>query len=70
MMDAEEKLRLRKGSDTVLRVLQQAKGEWVKNMYARTGVMVHSRVSDLRKAGHKIECKRFGQGDFRYRLVA
>jgi hypothetical protein len=53
----------------VLEVLRRSKGEFVPHLYAQTGVMVHSRVSDLRKRGHVIEMRRFGPGDYRYRLV-
>lgn len=34
----------------------------------RLGVMLHSRVSDLRKRGHVIECWRDGD-DYLYRLI-
>lgn len=54
-------------SDRLLAILRT--GGWQENLYQRTGMMVHSRVADLRKRGHRIECKRFGPGDFRYRLV-
>ena len=53
----------------VLAVLRQAKGAWVADLYATTHTMVHSRVAELRKRGHRIECARFGPQDYRYRLV-
>jgi hypothetical protein len=53
----------------VLAVLQRSRGEWVPKMYLQTGVMVHSRVADLRRAGYTIECRCFGRGDYRYRLT-
>ena len=56
------------GNQLLLEALSSTPGEWVGNLY-RLNIMVHSRVSDLRKKGHKIECKQFGKGDYRYRLV-
>jgi hypothetical protein len=60
-----------KTSDTqrVLALLLDNRGDWVANIYRRTGSMVHSRIADLRRKGHNIECKRFGADDYRYRLV-
>jgi hypothetical protein len=52
----------------VLRILQAHRGEWVGGLYRRSGCMVHSRVAQLRKRGHRISCKCFGAGDWRYRL--
>lgn len=54
--------------DLLLTVLQAAHGQWVKDLY-HLNVMVHSRIADLRKRGHTIECQRFGRKDYRYRLV-
>jgi hypothetical protein len=54
----------------VLLLLQRAKGDWVGDLYRKTGCMVHSRIADLRKRGHSIECKQFGRGDWRYRLIS
>lgn len=68
-MVLEEKARQLRGSQLVLQALREAKGDWVEGMYQKTGVMVHSRVSDLRRQGYRIECKHFGRGDYRYRLV-
>lgn len=67
-----EEVPLRKrGSQMVLRALREANGAWVpSNTLYRMGVVAHSRVSDLRAQGHSIECKRFGLGDYRYRLAA
>lgn len=56
-------------NELVLDELKRARGGWVDDLYARTQTIVHSRISDLRKQGHKIECKRFGPRDWRYRLV-
>jgi hypothetical protein len=53
----------------ILAILQQAQGGWVGGLYQKTHAMVHSRISDLRKKGYKIECKCFGAGDYRYRLA-
>ncbi len=53
----------------VLSILRTWKGDWVPNLYRMANVMVHSRVADLRRKGHRIECRRFGPGDYRYRLV-
>ncbi len=55
--------------EMLLAILRQAEGGWVDKLYQKTHAMVHSRISDLRKKGHKIECKCFGPGDYRYRLV-
>jgi hypothetical protein len=57
------------GTDRVLKVLESANGEWVADLYAKTHCMVHSRIADLRRKGHEIECRCFGPGDYRYRLV-
>ena len=58
-------------SDTqrVLDCLQAARGGWCADLYRRTACMVHSRIAELRRRGYVIECKRFGQGDYRYRLL-
>lgn len=55
--------------ERVLTVLTNAHGGWVQDLYRATGCMVHSRVAELRRRGHLIECKRFGHRDYRYRLV-
>ena len=55
--------------DLVLTILRAAHGDWVSDIYGKTRVMVHSRVAELRKRGHRIECKCFGKNDWRYRLV-
>ena len=54
--------------DLILYLLRAAQGRFVGDLYMQN-VIVHSRVAELRKKGHKIECRRFNQGDFRYRLV-
>jgi len=54
----------------ILALLQEYEGQWVAGLYQLTACMVHSRIADLRRRGHRIECKRFGQGDYRYRLTA
>ena len=56
-------------NERVLQALRQSRGEWVGDLYQRTRCMVHSRVADLRREGHTIECKKFGRGDYRYRLA-
>jgi hypothetical protein len=56
-------------AERVLRILRDARGAWVPDLYRRTGCMVHSRISDLRRRGHNIESKCFGKGDYRYRLI-
>jgi len=53
----------------ILKVLRDFKGEFVPNLYGITRCMVHSRISDLRRKGHRIESKCFGVGDWRYRLI-
>ena len=57
-------------TELVLSCLKDAGGSWVADMYGKTRVMVHSRVAELRRRGYVIECRRFGQGDYRYRLVS
>ena len=54
--------------DLILHLLRAAPGHWVGDLYMH-GVMVHSRIAELRKRGHKIECRRFGPSDYRYRIV-
>lgn len=54
---------------SLLQVLKDAEGTWVGGLYNKVKCVVHSRISDLRKQGYKIECKRFGLGDYRYRLL-
>jgi len=56
-------------SARILTILRQYEGEWVQGLYQLTSCMVHSRIADLRRRGYRIECKRFAQGDYRYRLV-
>jgi hypothetical protein len=56
-------------AEHLLEILQAWGGEWVPHLYRVSGVMVHSRIADLRRRGHTIECQRFGQGDYRYRLI-
>lgn len=55
--------------ELILTELRAAHGRYVPDLYRRTRSMVHSRVAELRKRGHRIECKRFGSDDYRYRLV-
>jgi hypothetical protein len=52
----------------LLEALQAAPGEYIPNLYS-LNIMIHSRVSDLRRQGYNIECKKFGKKDYRYRLV-
>jgi len=54
----------------ILTILRHYEGEWVQGLYQLTGVMVHSRIADLRRRGYRIDCKRFAQGDYRYRLTS
>ena len=56
-------------AELVLTILREARGGWVQDLYRRTACMVHSRIAELRRRGYVIECKRFGQGDYRYRLL-
>jgi biotin operon repressor len=53
----------------VLDVLKATPGEYVGDLYTKTNTMVHSRIADLRAAGHTIESKCFGRRDWRYRLL-
>ena len=55
--------------DRILTILRQYEGEYVAGLYQLTGCMVHSRIADLRRRGYRIECRRFGTGDYRYKLV-
>jgi hypothetical protein len=55
--------------ERVLRALQDARGEWVSNLYRKTGCMVHSRIADLRRQGYNIEGRPDGKGPWKYRLV-
>ena len=55
-------------ANRILTLLRQYEGEWVAGLYQLTSCMVHSRIADLRRRGYRIECKRFAQGDYRYRL--
>lgn len=57
-------------ADRLLTALRMEPGQWVGNLYHRTGCMVHSRIANLRARGYQIECRRFGKGDYRYRLVS
>ena len=54
--------------DALLIALQAKHGDWLEDAYSMR-MMVHSRVADLRKRGYKIECKKFGRKDYRYRLI-
>lgn len=56
-------------ADRILAILRRSEGRWVAGLYQETACMVHSRIADLRHRGYRIECKRFAQGDYRYRLV-
>ncbi len=48
--------------------------EWLDHPYRRLQVMWHSRVAELRRRGHVIECRRVtdasGSADYQYRLVS
>jgi hypothetical protein len=65
-----EKPKQASDSQRVLLALQRAKGDWVGDLYGKTHCMVHSRIADLRRRGHNIECKQFARGDWRYRLIS
>ena len=56
-------------ANRILTILRHYEGEWVAGLYQLTASMVHSRIADLRRRGYRIECKRFAQGDYRYRLT-
>ncbi len=55
------------GTDRLLAVLSD--GEWheSRSLYRALNVMVHSRVADLRRRGHRIESRREGR-EHLYRL--
>ena len=67
---------LKPDSDTsrVLHLLQLYGGRWLDYPYQRCRVMWHSRVAELRRRGHVIECRRVtdatGEADYQYRLVS
>lgn len=81
-MSASAKPRLRRGSEDLARAhdqnsrilakLREAGSRGVTNseLWALGAHAAHSRISDLRKRGHKITCEREGQGVWRYRLVS
>ena len=56
----------------ILACLQEAGPRGVTNseMWALGAHAAHSRISDLRKRGHEISCKREGAGVWRYFLHA
>jgi hypothetical protein len=56
-------------AEVVLAILRMSRGAWVPHLYTLSGTMVHSRIADLRRRGYQIECKMFGRGDYRYRLI-
>jgi hypothetical protein len=53
----------------ILRTLLDAKGQWV-SIRKRLPMLFWNtrRISDLRKKGHRIECRKY-QGEYQYRLV-
>jgi len=55
----------------ILALLQNAGSRGVTNseMWALGAHAAHSRISDLRKRGHAISCKREGAGVWRYTLT-
>jgi hypothetical protein len=61
--------RLHGDNERVLVVLEATPGQWLDRLYQRTQCMVHSRISDLRKRGYRIESRCFGKSDWRYRLL-
>ena len=62
--------------DKLLRALKSEAGQWISLpslVYATGGFAVHSRISDLRKAGHMIDHKNEraeGKTHSFYRLIA
>jgi hypothetical protein len=55
------------GKQRILQVLENGRPHSHRELY-RLGVMVHSRVADLRKDGHNIEC-RWEDNQYWYRLL-
>lgn len=53
----------------VLELLRDGKPHGHMEGY-RLGVMLHSRVADLRRDGHVIECWSEGRGNYFYRLLS
>ncbi|HEY3281435.1 MAG TPA: hypothetical protein VGN26_04110 [Armatimonadota bacterium] len=53
----------------LLAVLKASPGDWCANLYQRLGVMVHSRVADLRSHGYRVESRCAGRGRYEYRIV-
>jgi hypothetical protein len=59
-------------SERVLDLLAHNVNRWVPRPYQKLSVMWHSRVADLRKKGHRIDCRCVKTGkerDYQYRLV-
>ena len=55
-------------NERVLRLLKDGKPHTHTELY-RLGCVAHSRIADLRRRGHRIECWREGKA-YLYRLVA
>ena len=54
--------------------LALADGQWhtARELYSSTFTVVHSRISDLRRKGYTIECRRTSGSDarsYQYRLI-
>lgn len=56
------------GCARLLAVLRDGEEHSSRALYRQLGCMVHSRVAELRRRGHRIECRRAGD-DYLYRLV-
>ena len=69
---AEDFARAADQNTRILALLKQAGSRGVSNseMWAVGAHAAHSRISDLRKRGHEITCKREGPGVWRYTLVS
>lgn len=54
----------------ILELLKEFEGEWVDHPRRRIPEAIwNSRVAELRRRGHRIECRRVGPGNYEYRLV-
>ena len=69
--EPEDLARAADQNSRILARLQEAGPRGVTNaeMWALGAHAAHSRISDLRKRGHRISCKREGSGMWRYTLI-
>ena len=63
----EDRPRLNKQCEQILAMLRT--GPKTNDDLARVALKYTSRISDLRKAGHNIQCQRIKRGLTKYRLI-